>query len=93
MAIVVPVIPGGRRNILVCDSETHVTKLLQTVLNRQGHSVLTTNSGAQAFSILTESGIDLIVLGDLEDISSIEFQNYLNTTPKTSNIPCLRLQI
>lgn len=49
-------------NILVAEDDKHTRKLLETILKRQGYSVLLAEDGIKAMEVLSNHHIDLIIL-------------------------------
>ena len=56
-----PVAQAERRRILVVDDEDSIQKLLQGVLEMDGHDVIVAKNGREALEVVQRGGIDLIV--------------------------------
>jgi adenylate cyclase len=61
--------------ILVVDDNKHNVRLLQSLLNKQGHEVITARSGRQALASVTETVPDLILL----DVVMPEMDGFMTT--------------
>ena len=49
-------------NILVVEDDKHTRKLLETILKREGYSVLKAEDGIKAMEVLDNHHVDLIIL-------------------------------
>ncbi len=59
--------------VLVVEDDREIRDLLRRYLERAGHAVLTTGSGAEAVRLLTEGSTDLVVLDlGLPDVDGME---------------------
>lgn len=77
------------RTVLVVEDEMKIRDLLRNYLEREGYSVVTTGSGAEALALLESVGPDLVVLDlGLPDISGETVAAELR---RSSNIPVLVL--
>jgi DNA-binding response OmpR family regulator len=75
--------------ILVVEDELKLRDLLRSYLEREGHSVLSTSSGAEAISLARRSHLDLVVLDlGLPDVSGQEVAREVRTF---SDVPILIL--
>lgn len=59
-----PVELQGSGRVLVVDDEAGVRKLLKTIIERSGYSVITASDGSEAIDIMERKGdqIDLVIL-------------------------------
>ena len=77
------------RTVLVVEYEMKLRELLRNYLEREGYSVVTTGSGAEALALLETVGPDLVVLDlGLPDIAGETVAAELR---RSSNIPVLVL--
>lgn len=77
------------RTVLVVEDEMKIRELLRNYLEREGYSVVTTGSGAEALALLETVGPDLVVLDlGLPDIAGETVAAELR---RSSNIPVLVL--
>ena len=77
------------KRILVADDEMNMCRILKIILEKDGYSVLTVDSGKEAIKILkTETGIDLVI-SDLRmpETDGLDVLNFLKE--KKMNIPII----
>src|SRR6266508_3577567 len=77
------------QTILVVEDETKIRDLLRSYLEREGFSVLTTDSGAEAISLAAHSAPDLIVL-DLR-LPDVPGEEVAREVRRSSRVPILML--
>ncbi len=59
--------------VLVVEGDRELRELVRRYLERAGHAVHTTGSGAEALGLLTTGGVDLVVLDlGLPDVDGLE---------------------
>jgi two-component system alkaline phosphatase synthesis response regulator PhoP len=64
---------GAVPSVLVVEDDRDIRELLRRYLERAGHGVLTTGSGAEALNLLAGGGVDLVLLDlGLPDVDGIE---------------------
>jgi DNA-binding response OmpR family regulator len=77
------------QTILVVEDETKIRDLLRSYLEREGFSVLTTGSGAEAIGLATHTAVDLVVLDlRLPDVPGEEVAREIR---RSSRVPILML--
>ena len=69
--------PDSKRySVLVVDDSTHIVEFLSELLRREGHSVVSANSGRQAAAILDSVAVDVLITDVLmPDGDGIELLN------------------
>jgi len=69
--------PASKRySVLVVDDSTHIVEFLSELLRREGHSVVSANSGRQAAAILDSVAVDVLITDVLmPDGDGIELLN------------------
>ena len=74
-----------KQHILVVDDEEQIRDLLETYLRRRGYEVSSTGSSAEAFRLLEESHVDLVVLDiGLADEDGLKLLSHFKTShPET----------
>lgn len=55
--------------VLVCESERHISRLIEANLERQGHEVLVFPDGASCLRVLREFPVEVLVIGEPEGMS------------------------
>lgn len=76
--------------ILIVDAEPHTSKILQDLLESEGHWVITAGEGAEALACTRLMRIDLILSeASLGDMQAIELCQRLRTHAATRSIPIL----
>ncbi|HUR54751.1 MAG TPA: HD domain-containing phosphohydrolase [Gemmataceae bacterium] len=80
------------RTVLVVDDEPAISRLLQRVLESQGHRVIVASDGREALDRVGEQPPDLVVLDvDLPQLNGFEVCRRLKATPATRLLPVLML--
>lgn len=75
-------------NILVIDDEPGVLHLLSTLLQEEGHAVLSARGGREALGLLEEERIDAIVLDlMMPEMSGWSFLEHLNEYGDSASRP------
>ena len=78
--------------ILIVEDEANIVKLISIRLERSGHSIRATDSGAAAFEIARELVPDLILLDVmLPGLNGFQVLQQLKANPTTEAIPILML--
>lgn len=77
--------------LLVSDDDPQVLELVSLVLERAGHSVVTTGDPRTVVSLATESDFDAIILDINMPISGFEVLGELRDNPETASLPILFL--
>jgi DNA-binding response OmpR family regulator len=81
--------PKGHETILVVEDETKIRDLLRSYLEREGFSVMTTDSGAEAIGLASHAAVDLVVLDlRLPDVPGEEVAREIR---RFSRVPILML--
>lgn len=79
-------------DVVVCDDERHIVRLIQVNLERQGYSVGTAFSGEECLRIVREKRPDMMVLDTLlGDMTGYQVATELETDPETAGIPTILL--
>ncbi|MBT8342992.1 MAG: response regulator transcription factor [Desulfatitalea sp.] len=82
----------GKESILVVDDEEDILELVRFHLGREGYDVLCAETGEDAWRIVKEMPIDLLLLDlMLPGIDGLELTRRLKNDPKTAKIPVLML--
>jgi two-component system alkaline phosphatase synthesis response regulator PhoP len=64
---------GAVPSVLVVEDDRDIRELLRRYLERDGHGVLTTGSGAEALNLLSAGGVDLLLLDlGLPDVDGLD---------------------
>ena len=81
-----------KKTILVVDDEEDILELVRFNLSREGYCVFCSDSGEQAWTLLTEKRVDLLVLDlMLPGMDGLELTRRMKINPKTSQIPIVML--
>ena len=76
--------------VLVVDDSPMVVKLLEFILTREGHRVLTADRGAQVLDLAAEAQPDLILLDAvMPDLDGFQVCGQLKGEPRTRELPVL----
>jgi DNA-binding response OmpR family regulator len=82
---------NGRR-VLVCEGEQHFARLIQVNLERQGHEVEKTSTGAEALSKAACDSFDVAIIDTrLPDMTGDELMRTLRENPVTAHIRVILL--
>jgi putative two-component system response regulator len=80
------------RSIVVVDDEPAITKLLQMLLEAEGHQVIVAADGQAALDRVAERRPDLVILDlDMPQMGGFEVCRRLKTAPETRLLPILVL--
>lgn len=79
--------------VLIVEDDARVARLLNTVLKRDGHEVVRTESGHDAWRLLTEADPPFLLILDrmLPDMDGTALLTRLRADPRTENLPVLML--
>lgn len=79
--------------VLIVEDDARVARLLHTVLKRDGHEVVLTESGQDAWRLLTEAEPPLLLILDrmLPDMDGAALLARLRADARTENLPVLML--
>jgi len=78
--------------ILVVDDEPYMVKLLESILTKAGHSVITTSSGRAAIEIAQAAMPDLILMDiSMPNMDGYEVTAHIKQYPKLQDIPVIFL--
>jgi CheY-like chemotaxis protein len=78
--------------ILVVDDDKVLLKMLESLLFREGYSVIPVSRGKEAIRIAKERNPSLVILDIMmPDIDGCEVANILKNDPETMNIPIMFL--
>jgi len=96
---------GGRRkptlgllgadplNVVVCDDERHIVRLIQVNLERQGHRVRTAFDGRQCLEVVAFETPDLLIVDShMPYMDGLEVIRILRSKPETTNLRIVLLQ-
>ena len=76
--------------ILVVDDNPHNTRILETLLSKQGHEIIVAHSGQEALDHVAQSPPDLVVLDVvMPDMDGFAVTQVLRRSEATLNIPIL----
>lgn len=79
-------------DVLACDDERHILRLIQVNLERQGYTVRLSSSGEECLRLVREKRPDILVLDTLlGDMTGYEVAAQLEANPQTSGIPIIFL--
>lgn len=81
-----------KETILVVDDEEDILELVRFNLNREGFSIICATTGEEAWKILKDNRIDLLVLDlMLPGMDGLELTRRLKNGPQTQKIPIIML--
>lgn len=82
----------NRKKILIVDDEEHILELLQYNLEKSGFYVVASDNGSDAFKIMEEHEVDLLVLDlMLPDMDGIEMCKRIRNWDKYARLPIIML--
>ncbi len=86
-------VSGSRgATILVVDDESHILELLESVLTKAGHNVITTTCGRAAVEIASACRPDLILMDiTMPDMDGYEVTVHIKRDPMLQDIPVIFL--
>ena len=88
------IIDMGRNdfNILSIDDEPAVHRMMNRVLFRAGYNLLSAGCGEEAFQILAQKNVDLILLDlNMPGLSGFQVSREIKCNPKTASIPIIMM--
>lgn len=78
--------------ILVVDDEPDVVELVRTILEAEGHAVVTTTEGKRALGLMLTDPPDLVVLDlMMPELDGFQILKLIRMDPRTSEVPVLIL--
>jgi len=78
--------------ILVVDDEPDVVELVRTILEAEGHAVVTTTEGKRALGLMLTDPPDLLVLDlMMPELDGFQILKLIRMDPRTSGVPVLIL--
>ena len=78
--------------VLIVESDPHTQKLFQSILSREGHTVLFSPAGSAGLLSAKQYAPDLILLDvPLLDSDGMQFLQKLRAVPETETVPVLIL--
>jgi len=81
-----------KKRILVVDDDPINRKLIVKILSKKDFESIEAGNGVEAFSVLTNNDIDIILLDVVMPVmNGIEFLKEINTKPKYMNLPIIIL--
>ena len=81
---------ASQYTVLVVDDVPTNVMLVQAILTKEGHTLLTTDSGAKALRIAQERHPNLILLDIMmPEMDGYEVLQHLKSNPETNNIPVI----
>jgi two-component system, OmpR family, alkaline phosphatase synthesis response regulator PhoP len=79
-------------NVLVCDDERHIVRLIQVNLERQGYQVVTAFDGKEGLEKVRSEKPDLCVLDVMMPyMDGFEVLKNIRKDPETENLPVIML--
>lgn len=82
----------GKETLLVVDDEEDILELVRFNLSREGFSIICAATGEEAWKILKEGRVDLLVLDlMLPGMDGLELTRRLKKEPRTQKIPIIML--
>ena len=79
-------------NILVCDDERSIVRLLQAILEKQGHKVALAYDGMDALEEIRRGTFDLVLLDIMMPrIDGMEVLAWIRQQPELANLPVIVL--
>lgn len=79
-----------RSRILVVDDNLHNTRIIETLLSKQGHEIIVAHSGQEALAHVAQAPPDLVVLDVImPDMDGFAVTRVLRSSEATQNIPIL----
>lgn len=79
-------------NILVVDDDKDLARVIQMMLERAGHNIVTANNGEQGIAVATQHPIDMLVLDVMmPDMDGYEVTRRLRSMERTKRLPILIL--
>jgi two-component system, cell cycle response regulator DivK len=83
-----PAAPSRPRLVLIVEDHALNLKLLQDLLEAQGHRTLQTGDGLEALNLARRNLPDLILMDiQLPDVSGLDVTRWLKEDPQTRGIP------
>jgi len=79
------------KTILLIEEEPTLREITSFRLELLGYQVLTKTTANEANQLLLENLPDLIAVGHVAEMESIEFLNHLSNDPRTNELPVLYL--
>ncbi|MBI3548502.1 MAG: response regulator transcription factor [Elusimicrobia bacterium] len=84
----------GKATILLVDDDPAITEVLEPALTDAGYTVRTATDANQAFSVLAEDMVDVMVLDiQLPGISGLKLLKLIKEDPKTAGVAVLMLTL
>ncbi len=83
--------PQQNDTILLIEEEATLREITSFRLELLGYRVVTRVTADEANSFLTDELPDLIAVGHVAEMESIEFLNHLSNDPRTSELPVIYL--
>jgi CheY-like chemotaxis protein len=79
---------GQMKTILIADDSASMRKLLETILNSEGHNILIAEDGRAALKLAFDNEIDAIIADqEMPKLTGSELFKILNTDPEKRSIP------
>lgn len=76
------------KTILIADDSASMRKLLETILEGEGYSVLTAENGREALKLAFDNDIQAIIADEqMPGITGSELFKILNTDPEKRSVP------
>lgn len=68
--------------VLICESQRHITRLLQVNLERQGHTVQIEANGQSCLGSLRRNAVETLLLGAPQGMTSEEMRTAIQSDPE-----------
>jgi two-component system chemotaxis response regulator CheY/putative two-component system response regulator len=80
------------KKVLIVDDDQTNRKLIVTILSKQGFESLEASNGVEAFSVLENNDVDIILLDIVMPVmNGLEFLQKIKTMPKFLKLPIIIL--
>ncbi len=87
---IIQIMDKTQNRVLIVDDDKFIRRIMESILSRDGYDVSCARNASEAFKIIKDHRIDLILLDiTMPGIDGFQTAQVIKSDPKTSNIPII----